>query len=103
MHIRTKTNQLMAFVEIEIPSYVLFLDNKKLKATLRSAGGEIAGIARGLIRAATKENKGGKTPAGSPPQSRSGVLLASVKVAPSRDGESVSIKDVAYYSRLSEG
>ena len=93
----------MAFrFDIKVPTAVLFMDKSRLKATIRSAGSEIASIARSLIRSSTKTNKGAKTPEGAPPQSRSGDLLRGIKTKVYRNGERVVIKDIAYYARFLE-
>jgi HK97 gp10 family phage protein len=91
-------------LKITIPSYALVKDPRALKATMRALGSEIAVKARGLIRTATKQSKKGKyVKENGPPISRTGKLLGSIKSSPSKDGESVTIRDVAYYSRFLEG
>jgi hypothetical protein len=77
------------------------LDTKLTRAVLRSAGGEIAQVARSLIKAKVDGKKRISTP-GQPPVSRSGLLAASIRTKSSRNGMRVSIIDKAYYSLFLE-
>jgi HK97 gp10 family phage protein len=95
---------MKSFFNIRISSQALYKDPKALKATMRSLGGEIASKARSLIRTATKQDKKGVyVKEDGPPISRSGNLLKSIKSSVSKSGDSVTIRDVAYYSRFLEG
>jgi hypothetical protein len=88
--------------------YTVVYGKKKLKALLRKAGAEVAAAARALVRNSSgsgRSYRGGGHPyrpgayvasaPGQAPVSVGGRLAASIKVRPSRDGESVSIRDLA--------
>ena len=77
----------------------LELDKKLLRATMRAAGSEVLGVARGLIRgtgAGGKLYRGRKASApGTPPVNRTGALAAGLKVKVFKSGEGVAIRDTA--------
>lgn len=104
-------------LRIEIPAgYQLVFDKKRLKALLRSAGVEVAALARALIR---RSEGGGRLYRGSggaryrggyraghytasapgkPPVSVTGNLARQIRVRPFRSGEGVAIRDLAFYA-----
>jgi hypothetical protein len=76
----------------------LELDKKLLRATLRSAGNEVAATARGLIRAGGPKMPKQRRPAskpGQPPMNQTGKLAAGLVVRVYRNGEGVQIIDTA--------
>jgi hypothetical protein len=98
-------------LQITVPSYAFTVDKSLLRKTLRAAGAEVAAVARAMIRRSQGSGAvyyrpgGGKyqaSAAGQAPVSRTGVLASSMKVTPSKSGESVSIRDTAFYSLLLE-
>jgi hypothetical protein len=84
----------------------------KLRAVMRAAGGEVAAVARQLVRRSAGSGRvyrlkgGGKYQAsgsGSAPVSKSGLLAGSIVARPFKDGEGVVIRDTAFYSLMLEG
>src|ERR1700733_11845529 len=75
----------------------LELDKKLLRATLRSAGGEVVSVARSLIRASGegKDQAHRTSLPGEAPSSHTGALAAGIKVNVFKSGEGVSIVDTA--------
>jgi hypothetical protein len=82
-------------LEIKVPSYAFTVDKKLLRSVMRSAGAEVAAVARAMIR-------NSKTSApGQPPANRTGNLASHMVVKVfSNDGEiGVQIKDTAESKR----
>jgi hypothetical protein len=91
---------MAAFIAVTVPpGYAIVAGKKQLRAVLRAAGNEVARNARALIRSGGKKRV---SLPGQPPVSRSGNLARSIKLRPSRDGERITIKDVAYYALFVE-
>jgi hypothetical protein len=85
---------------ITVPAgYTIIAGKAGLRAVLRAAGVEVGARARALIRGGGKNRV---SVPGEPPVSRTGTLASSIKVRPSKDGESVSIRDAAYYALFLE-
>ena len=76
-------------LQIVVPAYAFTVDKSALRRTLRSAGAEVASVARSLIR------KSQKSAPGQPPVNRTGNLASHLVVKVSKRGDSVSIKDTA--------
>lgn len=104
-------------LEIRISGgYQLVYGKKRLKALLRKAGGEVAAVARALIRRSAgggREYRGGgggkyrggyrpghytASAPGQPPVSVSGTLANSIRVRPFRSGEGVAVRESAFYA-----
>jgi hypothetical protein len=96
----------MAGLKITVPSFALTYDKKLLRQTLRSAGTEIAAVAKALIRGShgggRKYGRHTASAPGQPPASLSGDLASSIKVRPWRNGEGVSIRDTEFYALFLE-
>jgi hypothetical protein len=98
-------------LKIVVPAYTLSYDRAALRKVLRSAGAEVAALARSMVR---KASGGGRTyskpgggrysasVAGSPPVSRTGAVASSIRVQTRLKGLSVRILDTAFYSRFLE-
>lgn len=75
------------------------LDKRLLRATMRSAGSEVAAVARQLIRASAGSGRlyrGRRASApGEPPVGRTGQLAAGLRVKVYKSGEGVTIRDTA--------
>lgn len=97
----------------------LFYGKKHLKALMRKVGGEIAALARALVRRSsgtgrTYRGSGGSryrpykpghyqaSSPGQPPVSVTGQLAQSIKVRPFRSGEGVAIRDTMFYALFLE-
>ena len=99
-------------LEITLPPQIaLDLDPRKVRAVLRSAGSEIAALARRKVRQSTGSGKTydgaekGKHRAslpGQPPASWTGQLASSISTRVFRGGDGVLIRDTAYYARFLE-
>jgi hypothetical protein len=89
---------MVAKIEITVDSVTLVYDKSRLKQILRSAGNEVANLARSLIRHASGGGKKGASLPGQPPRSLSGNLASSIKVKMLRSGEGVAIRDYAIYA-----
>jgi hypothetical protein len=89
----------MMRLQITVGAGYLAYEKVKLRAVMRAAGAEVATRARSLIRGGVK---GRTSVPGGPPVSRTGTLAASIKVRPSQSGESVTIRDSAYYALFLE-
>lgn len=76
-------------LQIVVPTYAFFSDKAALRKTLRSAGAEVAAVARSLIR------KSQQSTPGMPPVNRTGNLASHLVVKVARSGTSVSIADTA--------
>lgn len=101
----------MIGLQIEIPQkYQLAFSKKDTRSTLRSAGSEIAAVARRMVRRAVGTGRvyygqGGRHVAsapGEPPVSWSGDLANSIKVRPLKAGDGVLVKDTMFYSLFLE-
>jgi HK97 gp10 family phage protein len=80
------------------PGWAIIAGKTQIRAVLRAAGNEVAARAKAMIRAggATKKRAAKRqSAAGGPPVSRTGDLARGIKVKLRRDGEGVTIKDVA--------
>ena len=101
----------MIKLKVTVPSYALTYDKKRLKKVLRQAGGEVAAVAKALIRRSAGGGKtyyldGRKYQASTPssaPVSVTGELLRGFKVKPSKSGESVMVRDATFYALFLEG
>lgn len=98
-------------LQITVPSYAFVVDKMLLRKALRSAGAEVAAVARSLIKrsqgsgALYSKPGGGTYRASSPgeaPVSRTGALANSIKVKPTRSGDGVTIRDAAFYALFLE-
>lgn len=100
-------------VEVQGAGVVTF-DKKTLRAALRQAGNEVAGLARSMVR---QSSGGGRfysvrrhgalhghyaSAPGQPPASLSGALAASIRVKPFRNGDGVSVRDAQFYAKFLE-
>ncbi|MDO9714303.1 HK97 gp10 family phage protein [Paracraurococcus lichenis] len=83
-------------LDIEVPAYAIVYGKRDLRKALRAIGAIVARKARSLIRS-SKESKPGL-----PPVSRTGALASSIKVRPSKTGDSVSVKDTKFYALFLE-
>jgi hypothetical protein len=96
----------MTRVEVTVEGGRLVLDKKLLKATLRAAGNEVAGVARALVRKTAgsgRVRRGHRASApGQPPASLSGKLAASIRVRMFKNGEGVSIRATEFYAKMLE-
>jgi hypothetical protein len=90
-------------LKVTIPAGLTLVYGKgPLRALLRKAGAEVAARAKALIAQRSRgKNKRTSAP-GMPPISRTGTLANSIKVRPFRDGDGVSIRDVAFYALFLE-
>jgi hypothetical protein len=99
-------------LEITLPPQIaLDLDPRKVRAVLRSAGSEIAALARRRVRQSTGTGKTyygaekGKHRAslpGQPPASWTGQLASSISTRVFGGGDGVLIRDTAFYARFLE-
>ncbi len=100
----------------------LELEKKQLRATMRSAGAEVAATARRLVRKAVGAGRLYRGPGGSAaayrggykagphqasapgqaPASITGTLANSIIVKPFKSGEGVAIRDTAFYAKFLE-
>jgi Bacteriophage HK97-gp10, putative tail-component len=96
-------------LRIDVPSYAFTVDKKELRRALRGAGNEVAAVARSLIKRSQGSGRiyykpgGGRyqaSAAGQAPVSRTGNLATSIKVRPGRRGDSVSVRDSAFYALI---
>jgi hypothetical protein len=112
----------MPSLRVTVPAVALVYDKKILRQTLRVAGNEVASATRRLIRSSVGGGKvyygsggssakyrGGYKPgryaasaAGQAPVSVTGTLMKSIKVRPSKSGESVSVREGAFYALFLE-
>ena len=95
----------MIKLQIKASSGVLVYEKKRLKKIMRAAGGEVASVARALIRRKMAERrKGGITGStpGEPPAVRTGALLRGITVRPYKSGEGVAIRDRQFYALFLE-
>lgn len=76
-------------LQIVVPAYAFTVDKSLLRKTLRSAGAEVAAVARSLIR------KSAKSVPDQPPVNRTGNLASHLVVRVGKSGDSVSISDTA--------
>lgn len=83
---------------VKVEARTLVYDKQHLKRVLRAAGGEVASVARAMIR------RGGPGPSkpGQPPSSKTGTLANSIKIRPFRSGEGVAVRDTAFYALFLE-
>lgn len=92
----------MIRLKVDVKAGRLELDKRLLRATLRTAGNEVAGVARALIRKGTGSGRlyrGRRASApGQPPVSSSGLLSRSIRVRVFKSGEGVAIRDTAFYA-----
>jgi hypothetical protein len=79
-------------LEVDVQAYALVYGKKNLRKILRQMGALVARKAKTLIRSSRTS-----TP-GQPPMSRTGALAASIKIKPSKNGESVSVRDTMFYA-----
>jgi hypothetical protein len=102
----------MIGIEIDIPQrYRMAFDRRNVQAVLRSAGAEIAAVARRKVRqsvgsgrlyyGARKGSHRASLP-GQPPTSWTGELANSIKVRPLKSGDGVLIRDAAFYALFLE-
>ncbi len=90
----------MQLLTITVPSgYTIVAGKKQLRAVLRGAGADVATTSRAMIRSG---GRGLASLPGQPPNSRTGALARSIKVRPWKNGEGVSIRDVAFYALFLE-
>lgn len=80
-------------LKITVPSYAFTVDKSILRKTLRTAGAEVASVARSLIR------KSQTSTPGQPPANRTGNLASHIVVKMTRNGEGVIIQDTAQSAR----
>lgn len=94
-------------LEIVIEPHAFYQDKKMFRLSLRQAGQKVAATARQLVRSGSRSGlKYGPRAAsapGEPPASRTGQLARSIKVKVGRSGESVSVRDTAFYALFLEG
>ncbi len=100
-------------VDIEGASVIQF-EKKKLRSVLRQAGGEVAALARSMIRGSSGggrvysvRQRGailGHTASapGQPPSSRTGALSGSIRVRAGRGGDAVSVIASQFYAKFLE-
>lgn len=98
---------------------ILAFEKKRLKALMRSAGTEIAALARALIRRSARGGRvyrgsGGNkyrpyrpgrysaSAPGEAPANVTGTLARSIKVRPFKSGEGVAIRDTMFYALFLE-
>jgi hypothetical protein len=102
---------MAAGLKITVPAYTLSYDRAELRKVLRSAGAEVAALARAMIRKASGGGRryskpgGGRYSAsqpGNPPVSRTRTLVSSIRVQTRLKGLSVRVIDAAFYSRFLE-
>jgi hypothetical protein len=85
-------------LKITVPPGATVLDKAQLRAVMRGAGNEIAAKARAMIRsggAMAKRKARRASSAGAPPVNRTGNLARGIKVRLRRDGEGVTVRDIA--------
>jgi hypothetical protein len=82
----------MAFVITVPPGYTVIAGKAQLKKVLRAAGAEVATRARAAIRAGDRKQA---SQPGEAPHSLSGQVARSFRVKPWRDGEGVTVRNVA--------
>lgn len=90
---------------------ILTKETKALKAVMRAAGGEIAALARALIRRSAGGGRvyyrnGRRYTASAPGQAPvkvSGALAAGIKVRPFKSGTGVAIRETEFYGVMLEG
>jgi hypothetical protein len=94
-------------LEIEISQTGRLVYGKvRLKKLMRQAGGEIAALARALIRGAQgggrsyygPQGKHVASAPGEPPVSVTGKLAGSIKMRPFKSGEGVAVRETAFYA-----
>ena len=108
----------MPTLRVTVPAVALVYDKKILKQTLRVAGNEVAAATRRLIRSSVgggrvyygsggssaayrggyKSGRYTASSAGQAPVSVTGTLLKSIKVRPSKTGDSVTVREGAFYA-----
>lgn len=86
----------MLKLRLTVPAYSLVYGKRDLKKALRAVGNLVARKARSLIR------KGDVSKPGQAPSSRTGALRSSIKVRPSKNGESVAVRDTQFYALFLE-
>jgi hypothetical protein len=108
-------------LRVHMPSYQFSYDKKQIRKVMRSAGTEVAQVARKMVSSAVGAGrvyygpggsteyrtgaKGGRyqaSAAGSAPVRVSGTLARSLKVQVFKSGEGVSIRDSAFYALFLE-
>jgi len=80
------------------PGWAIVAGKARVRALMRGVGNEIAARAKAMIRAgsATKKRAAKRqSAAGGPPVSRTGDLVRGIKLKLRRDGEGVTIRDIA--------
>lgn len=96
-------------IDVLVPQ--LRYEKKRLRATIRAAGNEIAGVTRRLIRAGGKSGRvyskpgGGTYRASAPgqaPANRTGALSGNVKVFVGRGGAEVTVREMVGYAWILE-
>jgi hypothetical protein len=101
----------MAGLKITLPTAKLTYDRAEVRKVIRSAGAEVAALARSLIRKAAGGGRtyykpgGGRYSAslpGQPPVDRTGLAAKSIRVRSIRRGLGVRIVDTAFYTRFLE-
>ena len=93
---------MVASLKIDVPRWALEYDKKATRQIMRSAGNEVAALARSIIRHAKGSGRvydgvAASAP-GEAPVSRSGELAASIKVKIIRGGMGVSVRDAVHYA-----
>ncbi|HVB67974.1 MAG TPA: hypothetical protein VNE67_08985 [Acetobacteraceae bacterium] len=111
----------MITLKIDVPAYELVYEKAHLRRVLRSAGAEVAAVAKQMILRSAGSGRqyrgsgGGKSyrgyrkgpyiasAPGQAPVSVTGTLARSLVVRPFRSGEGVAIRDLMFYATILEG
>lgn len=99
-------------LQVDVPQqYRLSFDKKRVRQVLSRAGAEIAAVARNKIRRSAGGGRFYRGPGGvkhqaslpaQPPTSFSGALANSIRSKTNRNGDGVTIRDLAFYALFLE-
>jgi len=98
-------------LKIAVPAATLAFDKKELRKVLRSAGSEVAALARSLIRKSAGGGRTGYKPGGGrysaslpgqAPASRTGAAASGIRVKTTLKGLGVRVVDSQFYTRFLE-
>ena len=101
----------MIRLDVRVTSAGLVVNQKKkLRATMRKAGAEVASVAKSMIRNSARSGRTYRGSSGSytasspgqPPANLSGTLVRSIAVRPFKSGEGVAVRARVFYALFLE-
>ncbi len=101
----------MIRLDVRVTSAGLVVNQKKkLRATMRKAGAEVASVAKSMIRNSARSGRTYRGSSGSytasspgqPPANLSGTLVRSIAVRPFKSGEGVAVRARIFYALFLE-